>query len=199
MAEDAAAKGDLARQTAGGMEMEIEELKARLAKVEQDFRERMDKALLVNEQRLDELSDTKTRLAEAERERDDYRERLAAVCAERDVLLDSTADSASACLSSCCHAPVVESGTYECGACGNPQPVPMADSPPVPCPRKYALAECRAAGRVDAETFKMEVLACAGDTWECPRCGHSEPWWTDSNADYATRATSTVTDAPDAR
>jgi hypothetical protein len=37
------------------------------------------------------------RLAEAERERDDYRERLAAACAERDALLDgpSTADSAT--------------------------------------------------------------------------------------------------------
>jgi hypothetical protein len=36
MAEDAAAKGDLARQTAGGMELEIAELKARLAEAERD-------------------------------------------------------------------------------------------------------------------------------------------------------------------
>jgi len=40
---------------------------ARQAEAEKDFRKRMYKALLVNEQRLDELSDTKARLAEAER------------------------------------------------------------------------------------------------------------------------------------
>lgn len=38
-AEDAAAKGDLARQTAGGMEMEIAELKERLAEAERLLRE----------------------------------------------------------------------------------------------------------------------------------------------------------------
>jgi hypothetical protein len=36
--------------------------------------------------------------------------------------------------------------------------------------------------------FYEGVKGCTGDTWECKRCGHSEPWWTDSNADYATRA-----------
>ena len=35
------------------------------------------------------LTATEARLAEAERERDDLRERLAAVCAERDELLDA--------------------------------------------------------------------------------------------------------------
>ena len=35
-ANDAAAKGDLARQTAGGMEMEIQELRARLEAAERD-------------------------------------------------------------------------------------------------------------------------------------------------------------------
>ena len=33
--------------------------------------------------------------------------------------------------------------------------------------------------------LKGAIDECRGDTWECPRCGHSEPWWTDSNAHYA--------------
>jgi hypothetical protein len=34
--------------------------------------------------------------------------------------------------------------------------------------------------------FYNEVAACFGDTWQC-RCGHAEDWWTESNAEYATR------------
>ena len=31
------------------------------------------------------------------------------------------------------------------------------------------------------------VRSCSGDTWECSVCGHSEPWWTHSNADELTK------------
>jgi hypothetical protein len=48
---------------------ENRKLERRLTECEKDFRERMDKALLVNEQRLDELSTAKARLAELEAER----------------------------------------------------------------------------------------------------------------------------------
>jgi hypothetical protein len=40
--------------------------------------------------------------------------------------------------------------------------------------------------RKDAEKWRA-VQECAGDTWECPGCGHSESWWTGSNADHMTR------------
>lgn len=32
------------------------------------------------------------------------------------------------------------------------------------------------------------VEECKHDTWQCEKCGHSEPWWTDSNADLSSRA-----------
>jgi phage-related minor tail protein len=35
--------------------------------------------------------------------------------------------------------------------------------------------------------FYNGVGDCIYDRWECERCGNSEPWWTDTNADYATR------------
>jgi hypothetical protein len=38
----------------------------------------------------------------------------------------------------------------------------------------------------DAERWIAAVKSCAGDTFECPECGRSEPWWIDSNADYQT-------------
>jgi hypothetical protein len=44
---------------------EVGRLRGLLAEVERDFAARMEKALQVNEQRLDELSDCKARLAEA--------------------------------------------------------------------------------------------------------------------------------------
>jgi hypothetical protein len=25
---------------------------------------------------------------------------------------------------------------------------------------------------------------CLDDTWQCEKCGHSEPWWKNSNAHY---------------
>ena len=31
------------------------------------------------------------------------------------------------------------------------------------------------------------VAAHKADTFQCPQCGYAEDWWTDSNADYATR------------
>jgi hypothetical protein len=31
------------------------------------------------------------------------------------------------------------------------------------------------------------VRSCDGDRWECSVCGHSEPWWTHSNADELTK------------
>ena len=31
------------------------------------------------------------------------------------------------------------------------------------------------------------VRSCDGDRWECNVCGHSEPWWTHSNADELTK------------
>jgi uncharacterized protein YgiB involved in biofilm formation len=35
--------------------------------------------------------------------------------------------------------------------------------------------------------FYNGVGDCIDDTWQCERCGNSEPWWTDTNADYLTR------------
>jgi hypothetical protein len=31
------------------------------------------------------------------------------------------------------------------------------------------------------------VKECIDDTFQCPTCGHAEPWWRESNADYASR------------
>lgn len=28
------------------------------------------------------------------------------------------------------------------------------------------------------------IDSCKDDTWQCPKCGHSETWWTESNAHY---------------
>lgn len=35
--------------------------------------------------------------------------------------------------------------------------------------------------------FYNGVGDCMDDTWQCPRCGHAEDWWHESNADFATR------------
>jgi hypothetical protein len=35
--------------------------------------------------------------------------------------------------------------------------------------------------------FYEGVKECMEDTWQCVRCGNAEPWWTECNADYATR------------
>jgi hypothetical protein len=48
------------------------------------------------------------------------------------------------------------------------------------------LAEQRAQELAEARQWIDAVMECSGDTWECPRCGHSEPWWEDSNAEYGT-------------
>jgi rubrerythrin len=37
----------------------------------------------------------------------------------------------------------------------------------------------------EAKRLKLAIDECRHDTWQCPRCGHSEPWWTESNAHYA--------------
>lgn len=51
--------------------------------------------------------------------------------------------------------------------------------------RRALSAEARLA---EAEAWISAVKSCADDTWECPRCGHSEDWWHGSNADHLTRA-----------
>lgn len=38
--------------------------------------------------------------------------------------------------------------------------------------------------------FKEAIDECKEDTWQCEVCGHAEPWWKDSNADYLTRTAS---------
>ncbi len=45
----------------------------------------------------------------------------------------------------------------------------------------------------EAEAWIAAVKSCADDSWECPRCGHSEDWWHGSNADHLTRAPDSAT------
>ena len=37
------------------------------------------------------------------------------------------------------------------------------------------------------KTLVGRILMYKDDVFNCTQCGHAEPWWTDSNADYATR------------
>ncbi len=48
--------------------------------------------------------------------------------------------------------------------------------------------EAQAQRIAELEEIITVLKECMDDRWECERCGHSEPWWTGSNADYMTRA-----------
>ena len=65
-------------------------------------------------------------------------------------------------------------------------------------PMSARMRKERDAARAEAEAmraFYTGVMECKDDTWQCPRCGHAEDWWTDSNADYATRDARAAIDA----
>lgn len=47
-------------------------------------------------------------------------------------------------------------------------------------------AALEAAGLNELVELEEAITLCNKDTFECPVCGHSEPWWTDSNADHIT-------------